>query len=256
MPFSPSPGGVPSGAGSGPSQIPTYVGLGLDAIGIGLNYAGQSGANQVNRDIAEAQMRFQREMSNTQWQRAVADIRASGLNPALAYSQGGNSAPSGASTRVENAFAGVTNSASAAANRLQNMQLMKSDIAFRNAQVRNMEMQTKQLELESLLRVEGISASNKATGARGVLDDSRYLESMLFREFLSRTMSERVLSEGLKNKVLSANAKDINISADLQGMLRAGSWNRQAFDKTWVGRNIMPVIDRLFGGPATFFRRR
>lgn len=38
---------------------------------------------------ASRQMDFQREMSNTQYQRAMADMRSSGLNPILAYSQGG-----------------------------------------------------------------------------------------------------------------------------------------------------------------------
>jgi len=75
----------------------------------GLSFLGQQSANAANRDIANQQEAFQREMSNTSYQRAVADMKAAGLNPMLAYSQGGASTPVGASTQMQNALgAGVT----------------------------------------------------------------------------------------------------------------------------------------------------
>jgi len=56
----------------------------------------QREANQANINSAREQMAFQKEMSSTAYQRAMADMRQAGLNPMLAYMQGGASSPTGA----------------------------------------------------------------------------------------------------------------------------------------------------------------
>ena len=45
---------------------------------------------------AQKQMDFQERMSNTSYQRAIEDLKKAGLNPALAYGQGGASSAVGA----------------------------------------------------------------------------------------------------------------------------------------------------------------
>lgn len=65
------------------------IGLAGDVLG-GNNSAKQS-AKQ-----AQKQMDFQERMSSTSYQRATADMIKAGLNPLLAYTQGGASTPSGA----------------------------------------------------------------------------------------------------------------------------------------------------------------
>lgn len=81
------------------------LGAGLAAGGLG--YMGAQATNASNQKIAEAnnafsasqaanQMDYQTYMSNTSYQRAVKDLDLAGLNPMLAYMNGGASTPSGA----------------------------------------------------------------------------------------------------------------------------------------------------------------
>lgn len=101
----------------------------MDLFGIGsvvggiLGYKGVRATNQANEDMAHEanvmnqqnareQMAFQAEQSSTAYQRAVADMEQAGLNPMLAYQQGGASTPGGASghavaSRNENPMAGL-----------------------------------------------------------------------------------------------------------------------------------------------------
>lgn len=94
--FGSGSGGGGAGAGGAASGNPW-----LAAGGMALDYFGQQSANKQNMELMEKQMRFQRHMSNTSYRRAVDDMIKAGLNPMLAYSQGGASTPSGSLANVE-----------------------------------------------------------------------------------------------------------------------------------------------------------
>lgn len=118
------------------------IGLGLGtAIAGGLGAAasafGARDANRRNLQIVREQMAFQERMSNTAFQRGMADMRAAGLNPMLAFSQGGASSPSGAAARMENVGAGVGAGVSTALQALlvrKQLKLLDSQISKASAE--------------------------------------------------------------------------------------------------------------------------
>lgn len=72
----------------------------------------QASNNAFNAEQAQINRDFQADQAATQYQRGVVDMRAAGLNPALAYGQGGASAMQGATAAAGSSPAGAAASGS------------------------------------------------------------------------------------------------------------------------------------------------
>lgn len=99
--------------------------IGGIASGVGSLIGGMN-TNAANAAIAQQQMQFQADQSGTQYQRAVKDMEAAGLSPMLAYSQGGNSAATGASIAMQNPVSPAISSAIQGMQAKANLDLIRS----------------------------------------------------------------------------------------------------------------------------------
>lgn len=147
-----------------------------------LSAAGNALTNRSNRGIAESQMAFQERMSNTSAQRAVADYKAAGLNPALAYDRGASS-PTGASTVLSDTMGTGINSALRAKEFQQNMELIKEQTAATHWQ-------------GGKTYHEGLRAQTEAREAARINSFNTAMQPYMARQVVADTMAKEYILPG------------------------------------------------------------
>lgn len=170
----------------------------LPMIGIGAGAQLTSGlmTNLSNQAMSDKQMAFQERMSDTSYERGVADMRAAGINPAMAFSQGGASAPSGAALAMQNPLQNnpVSSAISSALEGAQ-MDKVKADTNASNAQAELYAAQTKHvtnsaksIDIENQIRqlTDLLRAKNQAPVEKSYVGKiGAYLDSSIGRIFHS-----------------------------------------------------------------------
>ncbi|AZL82832.1 DNA pilot protein [Apis mellifera associated microvirus 14] len=248
--------------------------------------AEQADLNRIfSADQAAKQMQFQERMANTSYQRAIGDMKAAGLNPMLAYSQGGANTPSGAmgagsaaqaqaaptmrdtltpaistalrqsevtaalklnEERVENAKA---------ENRLLNAQAVETD-------TRAQKNLTDIGESPSRIRLNMASAAQADRNAERLIEEiPRIRQQVHLYERQAKTEEERarltraqsilteITQEWKKGEInlqgLESMMRDVEIQIGFDSLNRSENEREKA--KTWWGRNVSPFLNDIRG---------
>jgi len=122
------------------SSIGDTVSGGLSSLAGGLiggvgSYLGQQSTNQANAAMADKQMQFQADQRATQYQTAVQDMQKAGLNPMLAYQQGGAGNQVGAMAQMQNSVGAGVTSAQAGIDKYQQLKNLTSQQELIGSQI-------------------------------------------------------------------------------------------------------------------------
>lgn len=184
---------------------------------------GSIGSSLFGASSVRDQMAFQERMSSTAYQRSMADMKKAGLNPMLAYQQGGASTPQGASFTPDNAIETGLHSA--------------RQSALNKAEVDQIRAQTDtQKTLSSLQKAQERLAESQtvasAAQAGRDLANTKYFDNM-----------------AIKAGYEALSAKESIATAKAQATLETLAAQRSArFGESYIGKEIEGVLRALGTG--------
>lgn len=207
---------------------PALIAAGIGAVG---SLVGAQQRNSAADYQARRQMAYQTEMSNTAYQRTMADMKAAGLNPMLASKVGGASTPAGAMAQMADVITPAVTAGSSAYSAAMGGQKTEQDISLSKDQqdqvkagVAKIKAETENLGSQNLV-IERTAQNLLAQGG------------LLWRQEANAETTGKILAAQLKILTNDGVISDADVKAVVD-TLALGKY----------GQTLKPILDfiRLF----------
>ena len=220
------------------SAIGGLSGVG-SVLGPVLGFIGQEDTNDVNVMLNRENRRFQEDLANSQYQRAVSDMRAAGLNPALMFKNAGPSAvPNTSSAQVQSEMGAAVASAAQLSSAFATVEKIGAELGLIKAQEKNVQAQTV-TEMAKPKNVEALTQLYGANTAKSIAETITETE----RPALVRSQAGQAQSSAFAN--YAAGGRDL----DTAEKTRIESGQLRDFGRGFLGdqaNSIDALVRRLF----------